>query len=176
MNKIKLAMVATIISLIASLGFAQTIVAPVVVPTVNVAVFTHNHDDWDNEMPVKEQETIRKAFTLNAAVADKKLDIDNVFGSISVVGTSGDQIQVVVTKTIKAESKADVELARKEVTMDMTQDGNSVRLFVNGPFRCGCNGGCCGGWHEERGYVVHMDFQVQVPNNLDLALKTVNQG
>src|SRR5437016_6290221 len=150
-----LVFVPLIISLVGSLVYAQGVMAPVVVPNINVAVFTRDHDDWDNEMPVKEQETIRKTFTLNAAGADKKLDIDNVFGSISVVGTSGDQIQLVVTKTIKAESKADVEMARKEVTLDMTQDGNSVRLFVNGPFRCGCNGGCCGGWHEERGYVVH---------------------
>jgi hypothetical protein len=56
----------------------------------------------------------------------------------------------------------------------MTQDGNSVKLYVNGPFRCQCED--CVSFHGDAGYVVHMDFQVQVPNKLDLDLKTVNQG
>src|SRR5262249_47806072 len=34
----------------------------------------------------------------------------------------------------------------------------------------------CTSWHGDRGYEVKMDFQLQVPRNIDLKLKTVNSG
>ena len=139
----------------------------------------HNHDDDDSGMPLREQETIRKSFA--AGGAHKLLDVDNVFGSIEVVGGQSDQVQLVVTKTLRAESKESMEAAKKEVTLDVTDQPDLLKLYVNGPFRCNCNcdGGCnngCGGWHGDRGYVVKMDFQLQVPRNIDLKLKTVNSG
>src|SRR6266404_936587 len=132
------------------------------------------HDDWDNEMPVKDQETIRRSFTVNAAGSPNKLEVDNIFGSIKVTGVAGDQIQLVVTKTTKAESKDRLDTAHKEVTLDMTQSGNSVKLYVNGPFRCNCDD--CYHSHGDEGYVVHMDFELQVPLKTALNVRTVNQG
>jgi hypothetical protein len=142
------------------------------------ALGRHDHDD-DNEsgMPLREQETIRKSFTVGDA--HKLLDVDNVFGSVEVVGGTGDQVQLVVTKTLRAESKERMEAAKKEVTLDVTDQPDLLKLYVNGPFRCNCNcdgDGCSGGWHGDRGYVVKMDFQLQVPRNIDLKLKTVNSG
>jgi len=132
------------------------------------------HDDWDNEMPMKDQETIRRSFIVNAAGSASKLEVDNVFGSIKVTGIAGDQIQLVVTKTIKAESKDRLDAAHKEVTLDMTQSGNSVKLYVKGPFRCNCDD--CYHSHGDEGYVVHMDFELQVPLQTALNVKTINQG
>jgi hypothetical protein len=138
----------------------------------------HDHDDDnDSGMPLREQETIRKSFTVGGA--HKLLDVDNVFGSVEVVGGSGDQVQLVITKTLRAESKERMEAAKKEVTLDVTDQPDLLKLYVNGPFRCNCNcddDGCRGGWHGDRGYVVKMDFQLQVPRNIDLKLKTVNSG
>lgn len=132
-------------------------------------------DDWDSEMPVKNEETIRKTFTLTASEGKRLLDVDNVTGSIEVTGTSSDQVQLVVNKTIRAESKERLEKAQKEVTLDISQETGLLKLYVNGPFRCNCNDGC---WHSrgEDGYSVHMDFQLQVPHDLELNLKTVNGG
>ncbi len=138
----------------------------------------HNHDDdTDSGMPVRDQETIRKTFTIGAA--HKLLDVDNIFGSIEVVGGQTDQVQLVVNKTIRAESQERMEAAKKEVTLDITDQPDLLKFYVNGPFRCNCNcngDGCCGGWHGDRGYSVKMDFQLQVPRNIDLKLKTVNSG
>jgi hypothetical protein len=138
----------------------------------------HDHDDEnDSSMPLREQETIRKSFTVGGA--HKLLDVDNVFGSVEVVGGTGDQIQLVVTKTLHAESKERMEAAKKEVTLDVTDQPDLLKLYVNGPFRCNCDrdgDGCCGGRHGDRGYVVKMDFQIQVPRNIDLKLRTVNSG
>jgi len=59
--------------------------------------------DVDSDMPVRDHETIQKSFSL--AAARKSLEVDNVFGSIEVVGGPSDQVQLVVNKTIRAESK-----------------------------------------------------------------------
>jgi len=135
------------------------------------------HGDDSASMPVQEQETIRKTFT--AGAAQRLLDVDNIYGSIEVVGGQADQVQLVVNKTIRAESRERMEAAKKEVTLDITDQPDLLKLYVNGPFRCNCNcdgDGCCGGWHGDRGYVVKMDFQLQVPRHTDLKLRTVNSG
>ena len=65
------------------------------------------HDD-DSGMPLREQETIHKSFT----GAHKLLLVDNIFGSIEVVGGQSDQVEIVVTKTLRAESKEQMEAAK----------------------------------------------------------------
>ncbi|HEY6971438.1 MAG TPA: hypothetical protein VJA94_19675 [Candidatus Angelobacter sp.] len=132
-------------------------------------------DDSGATQSVHDQETIRKSFTLPAG--ERLLDIDNVTGFIEVTGSSSDQVQVVVNKTIRAESKDKLEKARKEVSLDVTQEGGSLKLYVNGPFRCNCccNDGCSHSDHDT-GYSVRTDFQVQVPQNIALKLRTVNGG
>src|SRR5262245_42860699 len=140
----------------------------------------HDHDDDnDSGMPLREQETIRKTFAVGGA--HKLLDVDNVFGSIEVVGGTGDQVQLVITKTFRAESKERMDAAKKEVNLDITDQPDLLKLYVNGPFRCNCDcdGGCSGlgcGRHGDQGYQVKFDFQIQVPRNIDLKLKTVNSG
>jgi len=135
----------------------------------------HIHDnDSDSDMPVREEETIQKTFAMSAANSPRVLEIDNVFGSIDVVGGAGDQAQLVVKKTVRAESKEKVEQAKKDVTLDINQQGNSVSLYVNGPFRCQCQG--CVNIDRDTGYVVKMDFELQVPTNTSLKLRTVNEG
>ena len=140
-----------------------------------IAAFAQHEDDDDSDsgMPVRQQETIRKSFNLSAA--HKTLEIDNVTGSIEVTGSSSDQVQLVVNKTIRAESQQKMEAAKKEVTLDITDQPDLLKLYVNGPFRCNCNDGCRG-WHGDQGYSVRMDFQLQVPSNVDFTLKTVNEG
>ena len=130
-------------------------------------------DDSDRDLPVQEQETIQKSFSI-ADVQHKSLEIDNVWGSIEVVGTNSDQVQLTAKKTIRAESQAKFEQARREVTLDITEQPGSLKLYVNGPFRCHCDDAC--GHREFEGYIVKMDFQLQVPRDIDVKVKTVNEG
>jgi len=129
--------------------------------------------DSDRDLPVEEQETIQKSFSM-AGVQHRSLEIDNVWGSIEVVGTASDQARLTVSKSIRAESKDKLEQARKEVTLDITEQEGLLRFYVNGPFRCNCNDGC--GHREFDGYIVKMDFQLRVPHDIDIKLKTVNEG
>jgi len=128
----------------------------------------------DSDMREQEQETIRKSFSFTPGAAHKSLEIDNVFGSIEVTGGASDQVQLVVNKTIRAESKAKLEEARKKVTLDITQEGDALRLYVNGPFRCE-NGGSIR-FRGDLGYSVHMDFTLEIPRNIEINLKTINAG
>src|SRR5205807_10242340 len=77
-------------------------------------------DDSDRDLPVQEEETIQKSFSM-AGVQHRSLEIDNVWGSIEVVGTNSDQAQLMVKKSVRAESKEKLERARKEVTLDITE-------------------------------------------------------
>src|SRR5213080_3636804 len=149
-------------------------VAPVLPLEIHLpSVFTITLDDSDRDLPVQEEETIQKSFSM-AGVQHRSLVIDNVWGSIEVLGTNSDQAQLTVKKSLRAESKEKLEQARKEVTLDITEQAGSLKLYVNGPFRCNCDDGC--GRHEIEGYIVKMDFQLRVPRDMDIKVKTVNEG
>lgn len=134
-------------------------------------VSAHVHeDDSDSSQTVKDEETIHKSFSLPAG--ERTLEIDNVNGAIEITGGEADQVQVVVNKTIRAESQEKLEEARKAVTLDTAQEGGTVKLYVNGPFRC--HGDCEHSRHP--GYSVSMEFHVQAPRNIAVKLTTVNGG
>jgi hypothetical protein len=148
--------------------------AMLLLPQVSPPLQARGHgDDSDSSMRLQETETIRKTFNLTGD--HKILEVDNVFGSIEVAGSEGNQVQLVVNKTISAESKDRMETAKKEVTLDITDQPDFLKLYVNGPFRCNCSDGCEGN-RGDRGYRVKMDFQLQVPRNIEVKLKTVNSG
>lgn len=138
-----------------------------------VAFADRGESSSDSRMPLNEQETIRKSFAFGAG--QRRLEVDNVFGAIEVVATNSDRAELVVTKVIRAETQERLEAARSEVKLDMSQTGNEVRLYVDGPFRCRGSRDCSG-VRDHDGYRVKMDFQVQVPRNIDLKLSTINEG
>src|SRR5713101_4469451 len=129
-----------------------------------------DHDDPD--FNVRAEEKIEKSFAMPAA--HRSLEIDNVWGSIEVVGTSSDHARLTVNKSFRAESKEKLEQARKDVTLDITEQPDSLKLYVNGPFRCDCHD--CNRSRDHDGYIVKMDFQLQVPRDIDIKIKTVNEG
>lgn len=155
----------------------MAVVGVMLLPRLGAPLRAAGDDDDEKSLRLRESETIRKSFTL--AGARKILEVDNVFGSIDVTGGTGDQVQLVVNKTISAESKDRMEAAKKEVTLDITGQPELLKLYVNGPFRCNCgsgNGGGCVNWNGDSGYVVKMDFQLQVPRDVEVKLRTVNSG
>ncbi len=71
----------------------------------------------------------------------KLVIVDNVDGPIQVTGRPGSGVQMEVRKHINAESPERLEAARREVKLDIQQSGDSLKLFVDGPFRCNCKEG-----------------------------------
>src|SRR5580704_4148112 len=67
----------------------------------------------------------------------RELIIDNVTGSIDVTASTGNSVEADITRTLSAESQDRIALARKEVRLDVAQEGGLLRLLVDGPFRHG---------------------------------------
>ncbi|HKN75719.1 MAG TPA: hypothetical protein VJW94_11125 [Candidatus Acidoferrum sp.] len=145
-----------------------------ITPTINlavpeaIAVVSRDGDDFGTH----DEETIQKSFAMPAG--QKSLEIDNVWGSIEVVADTADKVELSVTRTNQAESKEKLEKAKKEVTLDVTQEEGVLKLYVNGPFRCQCDD--CRHSRDDDGYRVKMDFKVHVPRDIDIKVKTVNEG
>ena len=121
---------------------------------------------------VDQSETIEKTYPLSG-VAPKKVIVDNVNGSIHVTGYAGSEVRLVAHKRLRADSSETAEQARREVTLDISQQDNTVRFYVDGPFRCR-NGGI----HidHDPGYEVTYDFELQAPQDTAIDLKTINDG
>ena len=137
-----------------------------------MSVSAKNRDDDDRDFRVRDQENIQKSFAMPAG--HKSLEIDNIWGSIEVVADTADKVELAVVRTTQAESKDQLERAKKEVTLDVTQEEGTLKLYVNGPFRCQCDD--CRHSRDDEGYRVKMDFKVHVPRDLDIKVKTVNEG
>jgi hypothetical protein len=133
-------------------------------------------DEDESSLPVHDHQVIQKSFSLTAG-EHRAIEIDNIFGSIEVVGGSGNQVELVVDENTRAESKEALALAHKEVNLDITQPDGGLRLYVDGPFRCNCEDGCRGQRRRhDDGYIVKMDFVLHVPSNVDVDVRTVNEG
>ncbi len=108
------------------------------------------------------------------AGSGRRLQIDNIFGSVEVTGGAGSEIRASIVKTIRYDSDEMLARAQQDVRLEMTQDGNAVRLHVAYPNDdCPCNGGGRH-WHGDRDYQVRYDFRVETPPGTELKLGTVD--
>jgi len=128
----------------------------------------------DRNWRIDERETIRKTFDVPAGAGPCKLLVDNINGFIHVTGAAGSQVQVSVEKEIRAWSNDAAAEAKRDVKLDMSQQGNFVRLYADGPFR-GNNGTNYRG-DDYYGYRVVFDYEIQVPPDTELVLKDINGG
>jgi hypothetical protein len=127
---------------------------------------------YDLEYKVEEKEEIRKTLKFEDPSQPKELLVDNIFGSIRAEGYNGADVQLVVHKTIKARTKDRIQKAKEEVELVITEEKNTIDLYVDGPFRnCHKNRS----WRDP-GYAVHYDFELKVPHQTNLCLKTVTEG
>jgi hypothetical protein len=128
----------------------------------------------DRNWKFEDRETIQRTFDVTSGSGPAKLLVDNISGFVHVTGYSGTQVQVSVEKHIRAESNEAVAAAKRDVKLDLSQQGNSVRLYVDGPFRSSHGTNYRG--DEYYGYRVSFDYEIQVPAATELVLKTINNG
>ena len=101
------------------------------------------------------------------------LQVDNIFGSIVVSGYNGKEVRLLAHKTIKARTEGRIQKAEEEVRLDITEEGNIIDIYVDGPFR---------NQHHDKeqwrnpGYEVHYDFDIKVPRKTNIYLKTATGG
>lgn len=124
---------------------------------------------------VEEKEEIRKTLNFQDPSKSKELVVDNVFGSIDVRGYDGQGVELLVQKTIRAKNQEKIQKAKEEVHLEITTEGNTIDIYVDGPFRCSNDRSRWRSW-QDPGYEVHYDFTLKVPRQTSLYLKTVNKG
>ena len=126
----------------------------------------------DRNWKIDEHESVHKTFDIPSAAGPRRLLVDNISGFIHVSGGAGNQVRVSVDRETRAWSQEAAAEAAREVKLDMSQQGNFVRLYADGPFR-GNNGTNYRG-DDYYGYRVIFDFDIEVPADTELVLKTLN--
>jgi hypothetical protein len=140
------------------------VLALVVAPAVVRA--SDDYRDWTH----REQENIRRSFNLGAGA--RKLVVESMHGFVHVTGKAGSQVQVNVDKRIYAETDRTLGQAKSEVKLDITQDGNTLRLREDGPWRHGNDTNYRGDHYY--GYRVIFDMELEVPPDTEVDLHTLN--
>jgi hypothetical protein len=82
---------------------------------------------------------------------------------------------------VRGNRNGDIARAKREVHLDVKQDGNRILACVNGPFRHSSNSGneACqhsNVWYEDNQYSVRFDFELHVPAATKIMLSTINEG
>jgi hypothetical protein len=130
----------------------------------------------DRDYPVQRKGVVEKTLRFADPGKPGEIVVDNVFGPIKVEGTSGSEVVLVARKTIFAKDEARVKRAEEEVTLDIQEKGNTIDVYVDGPFR-ERNREARGvrSWRDP-GYEVHYDFAIKVPVRTNVAVSTVLAG
>lgn len=127
------------------------------------------------KLKVEEKEEIVRTLHFQDSSQPGDVYVDNIFGSITVEGFDGHEVQLIAHKTIKARNEEKLQKARAEVKLDIEEERNTIDLYVDGPFRDRDEEGR----HTRRydpGYRVHYDFVIKVPSQTNLSLKTATDG
>jgi hypothetical protein len=118
--------------------------------------------------PIQERETIKRTLEF-AGSGMRILELDNVNGAIHATGYDGSTVEMTANKTIRARSQDGVQTAKQEVKLDITDKSEVLRIYVEGPFRDNWRSS----WRYS-GYEVDFDFDVRVPRDVKVRLRTVN--
>jgi hypothetical protein len=144
--------------------------ALVLLPLYTLLALARDHDR--ERFDIEKKESTTQTYARTATV-----DVDNFIGSIQVTGSNTSDIQVVINKTIRAESNEKVQEAQRDVKLDIAQSSTALKLYVDGPYRCHCSDGSSNyrgaRWY---GYEVSYDFVLKIPRDTNLRLRTVNHG
>jgi len=121
--------------------------------------------DYNRHWRVEDQETIHHSY---AGGPGHKLVVDNFAGAIHVTG-GGSRIEVTMVRHDRADSAGKLAEAKREVTLEITEHSDEVKLYQDGP------------WHrhhgfrgDDEGYRVEFDYDIQVPAGTALALDNFN--
>lgn len=122
----------------------------------------------------EQKDEIRKNLKFRSTGELNWLEVDNVNGSIQVTGYDGDEVQMLVHRTIWGRSEEKIQQAKDDVVLDIEENGNQIILYVDAPYRR--RDGSVNYRGRRYGYEVTMDFELKVPFSTSLALKTINNG
>jgi Toastrack DUF4097 len=132
----------------------------------------------DDDMRSFKTETLAKTLKFADPARPGEVIVDNVFGPIKVEGHAGREVLLEAKRIVYARDEARARKAEDEVRLDITEKGNTVEAYVDGPFREDEEGRERGRVriHNDPGYRVYYGFTLKVPVRTDLVLRTVLDG
>ncbi len=121
-------------------------------------------------------EKINKELTLTAEAGRSTLALYNVFGSVTVQGYAGRTVTVEVVKTVRADDAATLAQGQREVQVGFAQHGDTVLVYEAGPIDARPHDNH-NRWNDrDIDYRYTLDFVVRVPYQMNLRVKTINNG
>jgi len=126
----------------------------------------------DDRWKFDEHQSVNKTFNVTTAGSgNAKLLVDNITRSVHVTGYAGREVKISADMRFRAESAEALAEAKRDVKLDMNNQGDFARIYLDDPFRDHNNRG-----ERYYGYTVSVDFEIQVLTNIEVILKTVNGG
>jgi hypothetical protein len=133
--------------------------------TLSLAALTLNA-----QTKLKHSDTIQRTFP-----APKTVGVDNIFGSIHVIGYNGQQVQLTAVRTDEADTQELLDRAAREVTLKTEEKDGELQIYPDGPFRQSHSPFEHRNDHEPW-YRTTFEITVKVPNSMNLDLRNVNTG
>jgi len=125
---------------------------------------------------LREARVIEESYTLKSE-GPPRVVVDNIFGSVSIRGHKSESVQLKVRETRVAETKEGLARSWDEVGLEVFQREAGIEFFVDGPFRRpDCEDRRRSFRRNEPDYRVQYDFEILVPSQSRLLVKTVNDG
>lgn len=122
-----------------------------------------------------DKEVITRTLQFPAGGSSRQIVVDNINGSLNVIGYDGNEIQLTVHRVSYGDSPDKVKEAKEKVHLDIREEPGKVILYVDAPWRCHDGRGTYRD-NDHYGYDADFDFEIKVPNRADFALSTVNKG
>ena len=127
------------------------------------------------DFPIKEKEDIQKTLKFSKTAKEKYLELENVNGSIKVVGYKGDEVKLNVHRTIEARSKQKADEAKEKEKLEISEEDNLILIYIDTPYRRK-DGSINYKGPKYYGYKVTFDFEIKVPYETNIDLETINDG
>jgi hypothetical protein len=125
---------------------------------------------------IEERETIRRTLEFSQGNSPKVLEVDSVQGAIHVTGYNGRNVEMVVNKTIRARSQDDMGAAKDRVKLDISDKSDTISIYVDQPgHQRSTRSSSRSGWSDP-GYEVIFDFEIRVPRETQVHLRTISDG
>jgi len=127
------------------------------------------------DFPVKQEEDIQKTLKFSKTDQEKYLELENINGSIKVIGYKGDEVKLTVHRTIEARSKQKAEEAKEKEKLEISEEDNLISIYIDTPYRRK-DGSINYKGPKYYGYKVGFDFELKVPYETNINLETINDG
>jgi DUF4097 and DUF4098 domain-containing protein YvlB len=130
----------------------------------------------ERSFKIQNEETIKRTLEFSPGNGTKVFEVDNVNGSIRVIGYDGRNVEMTAVKTISAASEDKVETAKREVKLDITDNADTIEIYVDQPGHEHSKTSSSHSHWTNHWYEVSFDFDIRVPRATTLHLWTVNDG